>query len=1167
MSKKPIDPAVVLEFVSTIRGLSSKSTDDKRYLTGTVTHTDPDGTVWVSVAGGVGAMPVTRSTASYSPGDVVSFSIEDGVASMGGNVTDPAAGGDKVVNVTKHVNLVENQLTVTQNIVAGKAEIADLNAARATIGELQAADVTITGQLTAATGRIETLESDNVTIDGRLDAAEADIDDLEAEDARIGNLVATKADIADLTAATGRITTLESTKANISDLEANYITAAAIEAQYMHANMSNSDVAWISNGVIANGAISSAMINDVSANKLTAGTINGSVINVTNLNADNITAGTINGQRIGAGSLSLDKLSEDVYTEAEVDAMLDTMQSEIDGAIETWTGTAVPTLNNAPASSWTTAADRDKHVGDVYFNTTSGYNYRFTKSGTGSSATYSWLQIKDTDITNALQRIQTAEGKITTFDSDISTLKTDTGELKTKTQSLETSLGDKVDTTTFNELSSTVDENSATITTHSTVLSNNGLTSTTNITNTVNSVSQTATSNSSKISQLTTTLGTNADGTSAANDVVHRVSDVEQDLDGITTRVSKTEAHIAGDFALSTTVAGTTAKTATITPTVTGWTLEKGVSVTVRFDKENTVASPTLNVNSTGAKAIRDYAGNALAESAYKWKAGTAYSFTYDGTYWRLQDSLLTARVTQAESTITQQADLISAKVSKDGVIAAINLSTETEGGSAAKISADKVNITGTAIFSALGSNNKVVTATQTQWYSSTSATTKSGGSWGTTQPSVVAGRYIWQREYLTYSDDSHEYKPSEAGVCVQGQTDLSAYSTTEQVETAITSKGYQTAAQVSTAVANGTANLAAKADAVAETQRIYYRSKVSGTVTSPGTTWVTANGNIWNDTATVGVNGWTTKVTPMSKDKTLNTDANKYLYLYTAIQKKTVSGSVTTTTVLLDDSTTIIDGGNIITGSVTANQLSANSVTADKIASNAITVGKMPSADQASILNSNVTISNVNGLQDALNGKETAGAAAAVQQTLETTIDGVAQEVQNKADGTSLDSTNDDLTQLVAGLSTSDHFNVNDDGTYTFGLDDALDGVEQKAAQDLSQSETALNNKIDANVTDLQSKINEASQANLYIHESTDGLEIGKNIDGTAGAFRQLMDDQGTHWQYNRDDAAYVGVNDEGKGTMFLDEAQVTGRLRVGNYIFMGNDAGTRMSLKWIGD
>jgi hypothetical protein len=155
-----------------------------------------------------------------------------------------------------------------------------------------------------------------------------------------------------------------------------------------------------------------------------------------------------------------------------------------------------------------------------------------------------------------LQRLETAEGKITSiesFDSTVSSFMTNTDSeltsVKSRATSLETRMTDaegdiseKVDTSTFNTLSQTVDGNSASITSMGTVLTNNGLTSSTNITNTVNTVSQTASGNSSKITQLTTTLGTNADGTTKAGDVVHRTSAIEQDVSSFKTTVSETYA-------------------------------------------------------------------------------------------------------------------------------------------------------------------------------------------------------------------------------------------------------------------------------------------------------------------------------------------------------------------------------------------------------------------------------------------------------------------------------------------------------------------------------------------------------------------------------------------------------------------------------------------------
>ena len=118
--------------------------------------------------------------------------------------------------------------------------------------------------------------------------------------------------------------------------------------------------------------------------------------------------------------------------------------------------------------------------------------------------------------------------------------------------------------------------------------------------------------------------------------------------------------------------------------------------------------------------------------------------------------------------------------------------STINQSADSVKIAANHVDIEGAAIFSSGGAYDKSTTVvkSETQWYSSTSAASKSGGSWGTTQPTVLAGRYIWQRELVTYANGTTAYKPSEAGVCIQGQTDLSSYSTTAQANNLYDAKG-----------------------------------------------------------------------------------------------------------------------------------------------------------------------------------------------------------------------------------------------------------------------------------------------------------------------------------------------------------------------------------------
>lgn len=70
-----------------------------------------------------------------------------------------------------------------------------------------------------------------------------------------------------------------------------------------------------------------------------------------------------------------------------------------------------------------------------------------------------------------------------------------------------------------------------------------------------------------------------------------------------------------------------------------------------------------------------------------------------------------------------------------------------------------------------MASASQSVTSQQEQFYSSTSPTSLSGGSWSASQPAWQEGRYVWRRTLLTYGDGRTEYTPSEAGVCITGNT------------------------------------------------------------------------------------------------------------------------------------------------------------------------------------------------------------------------------------------------------------------------------------------------------------------------------------------------------------------------------------------------------------
>lgn len=83
-------------------------------------------------------------------------------------------------------------------------------------------------------------------------------------------------------------------------------------------------------------------------------------------------------------------------------------------------------------------------------------------------------------------------------------------------------------------------------------------------------------------------------------------------------------------------VCSTAADTVAKTVTVDNFTLTTGAMVIVKFTNDNSVASPTLNVNETGAKPIYRY-GTTTANTGTTttgWRAGAVQIFVYDGTGW-----------------------------------------------------------------------------------------------------------------------------------------------------------------------------------------------------------------------------------------------------------------------------------------------------------------------------------------------------------------------------------------------------------------------------------------------------------------------------------------------------------------------------------------------------
>lgn len=86
---------------------------------------------------------------------------------------------------------------------------------------------------------------------------------------------------------------------------------------------------------------------------------------------------------------------------------IEAIKNQEDQQFGIWFASGAPTLNNYPASSWTTDAEKDLHVQDIYYDisrspaSTGGRSWRFLKD----NGVYGWTEVTDLDTVAALEKI------------------------------------------------------------------------------------------------------------------------------------------------------------------------------------------------------------------------------------------------------------------------------------------------------------------------------------------------------------------------------------------------------------------------------------------------------------------------------------------------------------------------------------------------------------------------------------------------------------------------------------------------------------------------------------------------------------------------------------------------------------------------------------------
>lgn len=122
------------------------------------------------------------------------------------------------------------------------------------------------------------------------------------------------------------------------------------------------------------------------------------------------------------------KVHQDIqdFKENVVDVRFAELQSQVDGSITTWFYDGVPETSTEPYISWKATDDqttldngdgvevtteRDKHIGDLYYDNLTGYAYRFVYENLDDieGKEYGWVKIVDADLVKALEDASTAQ--------------------------------------------------------------------------------------------------------------------------------------------------------------------------------------------------------------------------------------------------------------------------------------------------------------------------------------------------------------------------------------------------------------------------------------------------------------------------------------------------------------------------------------------------------------------------------------------------------------------------------------------------------------------------------------------------------------------------------------------------------------------------------------
>lgn len=239
-------------------------------------------------------------------------------------------------------------------------------------------------------------------------------------------------------------------------------------------------------------------------------------------------------------------------TQSSLTTAVSNLQDQIDDNIETFTGPAVPTLRNAPANSWTTTTDKDKHIGDLYVVNAqggdyAGFYYRFEKNG----SVYQWTLLKDTEITKALADAAAAQATADAVGQNLSTNYSTTTQMNSAisqsasniTSSVSATYETKADATTkLNSAKTYADTKASDAESNANTATDNKLLNYSTTTQMNSAISQSASSIESTVSA---TYETKNDASSSYSSLSSRITQTATDISSEVTRAGNAESDLS----------------------------------------------------------------------------------------------------------------------------------------------------------------------------------------------------------------------------------------------------------------------------------------------------------------------------------------------------------------------------------------------------------------------------------------------------------------------------------------------------------------------------------------------------------------------------------------------------------------------------------------------